>query len=380
MIRMPWSKIYSPNIVLEINSKCNISCNGCYKKLNGATKPVEQIMKELDFALTQRKIQTVSIAGGEPTLHPNLCEIIKSIKSRNLRSLLLTNGLELNNSYLKRLKTSGLDLIMLHVDQGQRRPDLPFGSEIDSVLSLLTDISSKIAANGIEAGFSATIHLERTEELMLTVDYLINSKNLNFFLATNYFDVEHAGNLSAKKTNNENVKLVPDKNTRISGKIKERFGLLPYSYLPSDHPELWGEGNWPWILYLMATVKTKNGSHSYFMQSNRIDRILLKAVNFFNKRPVLYSGQNSFLTSVRVLINMITSFRVIEGIRFFAKAVCSRSPVKSKAMIFENGPVQNENGNYSCTEFCTNPTVRDGKLVPICQVDHFQCESKINEN
>ncbi|MHC4327304.1 MAG: radical SAM protein [Planctomycetota bacterium] len=97
---MPWTSSSCPHFLLEINQKCNISCRGCYKNMDGSSKPLDQIISELDIAMSKRRVQTVSIAGGEPTLHPQLCEIVGNLHRRNLKAVLITNGLLLGKSLL----------------------------------------------------------------------------------------------------------------------------------------------------------------------------------------------------------------------------------------------------------------------------------------
>lgn len=118
MIRMPWTSFSCPHFVLEVNKKCNISCEGCYKKVDGSTKPLDKIVSELNIATSKRRIQTVSIAGGELTLHPQLSEIVANIHSRGLKSILATNGLLLHKSLLDALRMARLDMVMLHIDEG----------------------------------------------------------------------------------------------------------------------------------------------------------------------------------------------------------------------------------------------------------------------
>ena len=124
---MPWTSSSCPHFLLEINQKCNIPCKGCYKNIDGSSKPLGQILSELDIAMSRRRVQTVSIAGGEPTLHPQLCEIVGHVHRRSLKVVLVTNGLLLGRSLLDGIKRAGLDMAMLHIDEDQNRPDLPKG-------------------------------------------------------------------------------------------------------------------------------------------------------------------------------------------------------------------------------------------------------------
>jgi len=65
MVRMPWTSSSCPHFVLEINKKCNISCRGCYKYLDGSSKPLDQIFGELDVAASERRVQTLSLLRSE---------------------------------------------------------------------------------------------------------------------------------------------------------------------------------------------------------------------------------------------------------------------------------------------------------------------------
>ena len=77
-----------------------------------------------------RKVDTITILGGEPTLHPNLYDIIKYIKSREIICQLLTNGFLIykdpEDNLLTHLVASGLDRMILHVDIGQEAYKDPF--------------------------------------------------------------------------------------------------------------------------------------------------------------------------------------------------------------------------------------------------------------
>ncbi len=373
MIRMPWSEAFSPNIGLEINSKCNISCRGCYKKLDGTTKPMKQIIDELDFALSRRKIQTVSIVGGEPTLHPQLCEIIGNIHKRNIRTAMLTNGLELDDSLLSKLKTAGLDIIMLHIDQEQKRPDLPEEPSTEDVNSLIADLSSKIAKKGINAGLTLPIHNPNSEEAVHITDRIIRSEHINLLLAINYIDTNcFDKTLGLDREDNRGIDhdFQSKRNSQIAEKLESQFGLQPYAYLPADQQEQWGDGNWPWMLYFIPVIYTKNGHYYFRIKSNLADKMLLNLIHFIGGRPIFYSGQNQAITYLRVLLNAVTGFRFVEGAKFLGKAFHSQARIRSKGLIFENGPILNDNGELSCCEFCTNATVRNGQLVPICVADH----------
>src|SRR5512138_2486230 len=100
MIRFPWTIRTSPNFLLEVTTGCNVQCRGCYKIKSDGVRPLKEIRRDLETGLRLRRAQTVSIAGAEPTLHPELPEIVAQVRRLGLRAALLTNGLLLTDSLL----------------------------------------------------------------------------------------------------------------------------------------------------------------------------------------------------------------------------------------------------------------------------------------
>jgi len=44
---------------------------------------------------------------------------------------------------------------------------------------------------------------------------------------------------------------------------------------------------------------------------------------------------------------------------------------EKKRFVFENTPIITSEGKINCCDFCSNSTVRDGKIVPVCLVDYI---------
>ncbi len=111
-----------------ISAPYRLDCALTYKVEGGAMKgvtPLDRVKRELltdEWALILQKawdagIPHVVFTGGEPTLRPDLPEIIQKAESVGLVSGLLTSGLQLSETaYLHRLLKSGLDHIMIVLD------------------------------------------------------------------------------------------------------------------------------------------------------------------------------------------------------------------------------------------------------------------------
>jgi hypothetical protein len=112
-----------PHLTIETNLTCNASCRSCYVVDRITVKTLGQIVAEIDAGLRARRADTVTLLGGEPTLHPNLCDVVRDVSRRGVTCQLLTNGLRFlapeGEALLDALKAAGLFRILLHVDPGQ---------------------------------------------------------------------------------------------------------------------------------------------------------------------------------------------------------------------------------------------------------------------
>ncbi|MEO0874460.1 MAG: radical SAM protein, partial [Bacteroidota bacterium] len=84
--------------VVEITDRCNLSCPTCYAGSSptyGRHRTFEEVKQMLDTVVANEKEpDVVQISGGEPTLHPQLFEILDYAKSLPIRHLMLnTNGI-----------------------------------------------------------------------------------------------------------------------------------------------------------------------------------------------------------------------------------------------------------------------------------------------
>ena len=84
--------------VLEITSRCNLGCPTCFADSGtGHDLTLPQIEFILDrFVEAEGQPEVLQISGGEPTIHPQILEIVAAAKDRDIRHVMLnTNGLRL---------------------------------------------------------------------------------------------------------------------------------------------------------------------------------------------------------------------------------------------------------------------------------------------
>ena len=92
------------NLIIQLNSDCNLNCSYCYAKNKFITNK-KNIKKSIQKIIKKYKIINVTITGGEPLLeYKFLIEILNNLKNKNMEKFVLTNGTLLNDSMLKELK------------------------------------------------------------------------------------------------------------------------------------------------------------------------------------------------------------------------------------------------------------------------------------
>ncbi len=159
LYRLPWTLPDNAISWLEPTSKCNLFCEGCYRKNEpDGHKPLNQIRRELEIFRKLRKTDSVSIAGGDPLTHPDIEAIVAMIAESGQKPIVNTNGLLLTREKLRALKKAGVAGFTFHIDSGQHRPGMNGKSEIE-----LNDLRLKYAemlaeAGGICCAFNATVY------------------------------------------------------------------------------------------------------------------------------------------------------------------------------------------------------------------------------
>jgi hopanoid biosynthesis associated radical SAM protein HpnH len=116
-------------VELEPLFACNLKCAGCGKIEQPAAllkqrMPVDQAVA----AIEESGAPMVSIAGGEPLMHPQIDEIVRQLLARNKIVFLCTNAL-LMPKHLHKFKPHRNFAWMVHIDGLQERHDASVGKE-----------------------------------------------------------------------------------------------------------------------------------------------------------------------------------------------------------------------------------------------------------
>jgi len=206
--RLPWNLTDNSISWLEPTAKCNLYCDGCYRKNEGDShKSLQQINADLDVFTRLRKADGVSIAGGDPLTHPDIIDIVKMVKERKLKPIINTNGLALTKELLSELKKAGVYGFTFHIDSKQSRPHWKNKTEIE--LNELRYHYAKMLANegNISCAFNSTVYedtmhyvpelvkwAEKNIDIVQVMVFIlyraVNNNNIDFYLGPKKIDMQ----------------------------------------------------------------------------------------------------------------------------------------------------------------------------------------------
>jgi uncharacterized radical SAM superfamily Fe-S cluster-containing enzyme len=149
--------------VIEITEKCNLNCPVCFADTkNTYTLPLEKVKEMIDLYVScEGEPEVLQISGGEPTVHPDIIEILKYAGEKGIKyPMLNTNGLKLaDREFAKKISDT-----IANDDSMIKKPliYLQFdGVTDDTYIALrgrsLLDIKMKTLENCKELGMNVTL-------------------------------------------------------------------------------------------------------------------------------------------------------------------------------------------------------------------------------
>lgn len=121
--RIKGNKRYPMVLMLEPTEMCNLTCTGC-----GKIRQSEEVLKmrlsaeECFQAIEECGAPAVSIAGGEPLIHPQIVDIVNGMLERKKLTLLCTNGILLHR-VLDKLTPNPRFTFVFHLDGKREHHD-----------------------------------------------------------------------------------------------------------------------------------------------------------------------------------------------------------------------------------------------------------------
>jgi len=100
-------------ITYNCQLKCPHCCVGNYENEPAKQLTTDEIKDVLDQS---NKAFVINFFGGEPTMRPDLMELIKYASERSVYVFCDTNGIKITKDYAQQLKDSGLEMLYISID------------------------------------------------------------------------------------------------------------------------------------------------------------------------------------------------------------------------------------------------------------------------
>ena len=373
--RLPWNLADNTISWLEPTSQCNLHCEGCYRKNEvNSHKSLEKVREELNVFKSLRKTDAISIAGGEPLLHPQIVDIVKMISEMGNKPVINTNGIALTEELLKELKKAGVYGFTFHIDSKQNRKGWEKATEID-----LNELRYKYStmlknAGNISCSFNSTVYrdtmqyipemlkwanknIDRVHVMVFILYRMANDINFDYFNGNEKVDM-------GKLVYNELVEGVKDitANEVVDLIRKDNPDFDPCAYLNGSQDP----SSFKWLL----TGRMANKKKVFGYMGKKSMELIQTFHHFFFDKYLAYSKPSMLKTGKSMLLFGVFDKKMRKVARKFyvnPLRIFTRLYYQS-IMIIQPVDVL-EDGRQNMCDGCPDITVWNGKLVWSCRLE-----------
>ncbi len=148
---------FIPTINYHITKPCNMKCKHCFSEFHEMTEDwldVPQAKDIISKIANLKSVRKINFSGGEPTLHPNILEIVQFAKKCGLETSIITNGIKLagDPKFRDELLRS-LDILAISLDSFDSEKNKIIGRVVGSKTMLIADVLTIREACGDNVGF-----------------------------------------------------------------------------------------------------------------------------------------------------------------------------------------------------------------------------------
>ncbi|MFX1236385.1 MAG: radical SAM protein [Promethearchaeota archaeon] len=168
-------------LYIEPTNKCNLACRTCIRRTWNepmgmmSEKVFDQV---IDGLKTFSPSPTVFFGGfGEPLSHPNIIEMIATVKKLGSKVELITNGTLLSKELSKKIIKAGLDILWVSIDGAspESYADIRMGAELPKVLENVAQFH-EILSNDVAVGTCGPVPIAKTS---LGIAFVAMKRNIS---------------------------------------------------------------------------------------------------------------------------------------------------------------------------------------------------------
>ena len=357
----------TPHMTIESNMTCNMRCSTCYNLHQDYVKPLDEVKAEIDLGMQKRNLEAISLVGGEPTIHPDIIEIVSYIKQKGLTAQILTNGVSFlgdgSDLLLDAIIDAGVDRLVLHIDIGQAEKD-----EVERRRLILFE---KLERRKIYFSLSITVYEANSCMIHKFVKEYTRFKYFDGILAV--LERGHI-NLSDHTADQRIYPAMADEYRSI----KDDLGVLPISFIPSNLDD----GAVRWLRYYYCininTMATFCFSPSFIRGYHGIYR-LLTGKQFFD--AIRNTKLRRMLVVAGGLVNALLHPRKMRSLYKVLKQSSMMKALRPQYILIQEPTSFNkETGKLELCYHCPDATIRNGMLTPVCVADEINPLRKDNND
>jgi hopanoid biosynthesis associated radical SAM protein HpnH len=179
---------YPVVLMLEPLYTCNLACIGCSVERHTGRLQDRITMKTCFKAVEDCGAPIVNICGGEPTLYPELKELIAGLAARKKYIILCTNALKLDDAVYGVIPPSGRLLLMVHLDGTRETHD--FVCNRQGVFDNAVNMVRKGKELGYSIYLNTTVYKETRVEEVEALCRMVNELKANGILISPGYEFE----------------------------------------------------------------------------------------------------------------------------------------------------------------------------------------------
>ena len=387
LYRLPWTLPDNAISWLEPTSACNLACDGCYREnIPSSHKSLDVVKAEIETFHRLRNSDGISIAGGDPLMHPGITDIVRIVAEMGMKPIINTNGGKLTMELLRDLKEAGAYGFTFHIDSKQGRPHWKDKNEVELNELRLQYAEMLAEVGGLSCSFNSTVYEDTLQYVPELVDWAakhIDIVQVMVFILYRAavpqlpFDWYAGGkkidmDVLAYSENKE--RKIDLKAPEVVAEIRKRFPeFMPSAYLNgTERPD-----SFKWLL--TGRVGTRDKIYGYL--GPRFMEIMQTVHHIFKRKYLAYASPK--MTSLGRSMLLLSGFD--EGVKHIAgayvKSVLGNPFNAFKKLHYQSvmiiQPVDFlENGSQNMCDGCPDVTLWNGELVWSCRMEelkHFGC-------
>jgi pyruvate-formate lyase-activating enzyme len=355
LYKLPWTRDNNPNGWLEPTTYCQLKCPFCYRGVdengfNPTHMDFADVKKEVDDLIRLRQVATITIAGGDPFMYPQLDETIDYIRAQGVDVMLLTNGKPLNEKVLARVRDRGVARVVVHIDKYQGREGIKTEDDANRLRQELCDLFRKVG--GISLGFALPIGPDDLDDLEVLIAFF--KKNADVVDLVNFNRMEPT--LSRQSTETRVLDA-----TTLFERVSQAYGIDYCAHLGKTRSD---EISWLFGQAIFSgdeLIGSLDGNAFRFIQKNfyeKTKRSGTKASVGGHTTPKFFA----YLPFNKSLRKMLFRYVGLNG---------KRGKINLQLVLVINSPTK-KNGEWDVCKGCPDAMMYQGKLIPSCLLERVK--------